>query len=269
MLIKRIELHPVKRVRQEAARLAKRVKRNLKGIFSKKRNQRKMIYIIGGIAILTLSAGLINSNVSAQKQTQQLNEQLNQTTHTVINNQEQLESVQEDLQTVKQQKVDTETQLQEKAKSEADLKAKLDEAQKQLEAKATEEQAQTVASVEESTGGRGGDTTASTPVRGVSTANTYDAGYCTWYVKERRPDLPNNLGNANTWYARAEAQGLAVGSLARAGAVGTTTAGAEGHVVYVESVNSDGTINISEMNHTGWNEYDSRTVDASLFLYIY
>ncbi len=95
--------------------------------------------------------------------------------------------------------------------------------------------------------------------RGPVAGNSYDAGYCTWYVKNRRPDLPNNLGNANTWYARAAAQGYAVGSTPRAGAVGTTTAGDLGHVVYVERVNGDGTITISEMNYAGLYSQRTRT----------
>lgn len=104
---------------------------------------------------------------------------------------------------------------------------------------------------------------------GSVAGNTYGYGYCTWYVKNRRPDLPNNLGNANTWYARAAGQGYSVGTAPRAGAVGTTTAGDLGHVVYVERVNGDGTIVISEMNYQAWNVTSSRTASASDFVYIY
>lgn len=101
--------------------------------------------------------------------------------------------------------------------------------------------------------------------------NTYDYGYCTWYVKNKRGStIPNSLGNANTWYSRAAALGMAVGSAPRAGAVGTTTRGSLGHVVYVESVNSDGSINISEMNASaGFGAVDYRTAPASEFSYIY
>lgn len=105
--------------------------------------------------------------------------------------------------------------------------------------------------------------------RGTISGNSYDAGYCTWYVKNRRPDLPNQLGNANTWYARAAAQGLPVGSTPRAGAVGTTTAGDYGHVVYVERVNGDGSILISEMNYAGLYSQRTRTAGANEFRYIY
>lgn len=101
-------------------------------------------------------------------------------------------------------------------------------------------------------------------------SNTYDYGYCTWYVKNRRgASIPNGLGNANTWYSRAAGMGLAVGSEPRAGAVGTTTRGSLGHVVYVESVNGDGTINISEMNAPTFGKTTYRTASAGEFLYIY
>lgn len=107
--------------------------------------------------------------------------------------------------------------------------------------------------------------TTNSPARGSSAGNTYSYGYCTWYVKNRRPDLPNNLGNANTWVSRAAAQGIPTGNTPRAGAVGQ----AGMHVVYVESVNGDGTITVSEMNRVGWNVQSSRTVSASTFMYIY
>lgn len=101
-------------------------------------------------------------------------------------------------------------------------------------------------------------------------SNTYDYGYCTWYVKNRRgASIPNGLGNANTWYSRAAGMGMAVGSTPKAGAVGTTTRGALGHVVYVESVNEDGSINISEMNAPTWGKTTYRTAAASEFVYIY
>lgn len=101
--------------------------------------------------------------------------------------------------------------------------------------------------------------------RGTSSGNTYSPGYCTWYAKNMRPDLPNNLGNANTWVARAAAQGLSTGSAPRVGAIGQQGM----HVVYVQSVNIDGTVTISEMNYGGLYKIGTRTVPASIFQYIY
>lgn len=105
---------------------------------------------------------------------------------------------------------------------------------------------------------------------GDSSGNTYSYGNCTWYAKSRRADLPNSLGNANTWYYRAAAMGWDVGSAPKKGAVGTTVAGNLGHVVYVEGVSLDGsTVTVSEMNYAGFNVISSRTTSASEFLYIY
>lgn len=101
--------------------------------------------------------------------------------------------------------------------------------------------------------------------RGSSAGNTYYYGYCTWYAKERRPDLPNNLGNAATWVSRAAAQGIPTGSTPRVGAIGQQG----NHVVYVEQVNGDGTIVIREMNFAGVGVITTRTVSASSHTYIY
>ena len=103
-----------------------------------------------------------------------------------------------------------------------------------------------------------------------SSGNTYTPGNCTWYAKSRRPDLPNALGNANTWYARAVSLGWNVGSTPKKGAIGTTTAGWAGHVVYVEGVSLDGqTVTISEMNYRGLYSMNTRTVHFTEFSYIY
>lgn len=100
----------------------------------------------------------------------------------------------------------------------------------------------------------------------ASAGNGYVWGQCTWYVKNKRPDLPNNLGNGGSWVANAAAYGYATGSIPRAGAVGEQP----GHVVHVDSVNADGTVNISEMNYAGGvGVVHTRTVAASTFTYIY
>ena len=99
-----------------------------------------------------------------------------------------------------------------------------------------------------------------------SAGNTYYQGYCTWYAKSRRPDLPNMLGNGGQWVANAAARGYATGSTPKAGAIAETS----GHVAYVESVNGNGTITISEMNGPGgFGVVDTRTVPANQYNYIY
>ncbi|OYX53984.1 hypothetical protein B7Y92_01000 [Candidatus Saccharibacteria bacterium 32-50-13] len=104
---------------------------------------------------------------------------------------------------------------------------------------------------------------AGTLFRGSSAGNGYAYGYCTFYAKNMRPDLPNTLGNANTWYARAAAMGIPVGSTPRAGAIFQTSVGGGGygHAGYIESVDYEtGTVTYSDMNGlAGWNRIGRST----------
>lgn len=105
-----------------------------------------------------------------------------------------------------------------------------------------------------------------TSTRGSSAGNSYAAGWCTWWAKEMRPDLPNNLGNGGQWAANARAQGIPTGTTPRAGAIAEQA----GHVAYVESVKGN-MVTVTEM---GWNymsgSVNKRTVPASTFhSYIY
>jgi surface antigen len=99
-------------------------------------------------------------------------------------------------------------------------------------------------------------------------ANDMTPGYCTFWAKSQRPDLPTGLGNANTWYSRASAWGLPVGSTPRVGAVATTTRGAEGHVSIVEKIKGS-QIYVSEMNVQGWNVLSYAWYPSGDYLYIY
>lgn len=101
-----------------------------------------------------------------------------------------------------------------------------------------------------------------------SAGNTYAFGNCTHYAKQRRPDLPNNLGHAKYWASQAAAQGIATGSTPQVGAIGVTTGGYYGHVVYIESVSGD-YMTISEKNFEGFNVVSSRTIPWSGWSFIY
>lgn len=100
-----------------------------------------------------------------------------------------------------------------------------------------------------------------------SAGNSYGWGTCTWYVKERKPGIPNRLGNGGYgWLQTAAAAGYGTGTTPVAGAIGVQS----GHVVVVEAVNADGTVSISEMNYAGGlGRVHYRTVSASTFQYIY
>lgn len=103
-----------------------------------------------------------------------------------------------------------------------------------------------------------------------SSGNLYTPGNCTWYAKSRRPDLPNNLGNANTWYSSAQSQGWNVGLTPKKGAIAASADGMLGHVAYVEGVSLDGQfVTISEMNYNGLYSVNTRTVPYTDFRYIY
>ncbi len=77
----------------------------------------------------------------------------------------------------------------------------------------------------------------------------YGRGQCTQWAWYKRQDLPSTLGNANTWAARAAAAGFTVNRTPSAGAIFQTSSGWYGHVGYVESVNADGSITVTEMNY--------------------
>lgn len=78
----------------------------------------------------------------------------------------------------------------------------------------------------------------------------YGAGQCTqWAWYKRGGNVPSNWGNANSWAYNAAAQGYVVNRTPAAGAIFQTSSGWAGHVGYVEAVNPDGSIVVSEMNY--------------------
>jgi len=86
--------------------------------------------------------------------------------------------------------------------------------------------------------------------------------YTAWKVYQKNGYMPywGGRGNANQWPGNARAAGMTVSSQPRAGSVGVIMAGAYGHVVWVEGVNSNGTINVSQYNYynaggSGWGHY--------------
>lgn len=86
--------------------------------------------------------------------------------------------------------------------------------------------------------------------------------YVAWKVYQKNGYMPYGYGNAIMWPGNARAAGIGTGRTPRAGAAGVMSVGAYGHIVWVESVNSDGTINISQYNewlpNGGWGQYSER-----------
>lgn len=130
---------------------------------------------------------------------------------------------------------------------------------------ATQNSGPTAASIASATGiGGGGFAFGSSPVYGY---NGYDYGYCTWYVATQIP-VPANWGNASTWAYYASMSGWHVSTAPTVGAIAQTAlaAGGEGHVAIVTAVNSDGTIQIRDMNGiAGWGRVGYGTKSASAF----
>jgi peptidoglycan DL-endopeptidase LytE len=93
---------------------------------------------------------------------------------------------------------------------------------------------------------------------GPYTANKFPAGWCTYYVATKRNVTWN--GDAGYWYANASAQGYAVGSAPKVGAIMVTWESWAGHVAYVEAVNPDGSFVVSEMNWVAFDVMDERTI---------
>ncbi len=92
--------------------------------------------------------------------------------------------------------------------------------------------------------------------------NTYPYGYCTWWAKNRRPDLPNHLGNAKLWLMNAARLGFRTGKTPAVGAIVVTSESARGHVGYVEAVEGD-TIIVSDMNVIGLGKVSKRHMNSN------
>ena len=100
-------------------------------------------------------------------------------------------------------------------------------------------------------------------------------GQCTYYMYNRfaqlgAPIRTSALGNAAEWPANAAAAGYGVSSTPRAGTAIVFQRGVGGadpvygHVGFVERVNADGSLFISEMNVQGVNVISTRTIPASV-----
>jgi len=86
---------------------------------------------------------------------------------------------------------------------------------------------------------------------------------------------PRSWGNANMWPASARSVGYTTSSAPRVNSVGVISSGDYGHVVWVEAVNGDGTVDVSQYNYfnaggSGWGHYSKMRVSAATYdTYIY
>ena len=99
--------------------------------------------------------------------------------------------------------------------------------------------------------------------------------YTAWRVGQKTGRFPYYWGNANQWPASARATGYSTGSTPRVNSVGVISAGQYGHVVWIEAVNGDGTVDVSQYNYfnaggPGWGNYSKMRVSAATYdTYIY
>lgn|SRR5487761_1262270 len=94
----------------------------------------------------------------------------------------------------------------------------------------------------------------------------YAWGNCTWWAAMRRSQIgepvPNTWGNASTWAYYASLSGYLVDHTPSYGAIMqiSNVDGGLGHVAFVESVDTDGTWHISEMNVLGLDIVDNKAL---------
>ena len=95
--------------------------------------------------------------------------------------------------------------------------------------------------------------------------------YTAWKMYQKTGYAPRYWGNANMWPASARAAGFSVGYTPRANSLGVISAGAYGHIVYIESYDaSTGMARISQFNYfnaggPGWGHYSEMTVPAGTY----
>lgn len=98
---------------------------------------------------------------------------------------------------------------------------------------------------------------------------------CVSYVAYRIASSGRNMpywggrGHAYQWPGNAASAGIPTGSTPRAGAAAVSYGGPYGHIMYVESVNGDGTITVSDYNFAMDGLYRNYSRSASGLTYIY
>ena len=95
--------------------------------------------------------------------------------------------------------------------------------------------------------------------------------YTAWKMYQKTGYAPRYWGNANMWPSSARNAGFSVGYTPRANALGVISAGAYGHIVYIEEYYpSSGMVRVSQFNYygaggPGWGNYSEMTVPAGTY----
>ncbi|MDB5161213.1 MAG: hypothetical protein JWO96_593, partial [Candidatus Saccharibacteria bacterium] len=88
--------------------------------------------------------------------------------------------------------------------------------------------------------------------------------YTAWKVASSGRHMPNwgGRGSAKLWDDNARAEGIPVDTSPRVGDVAINNSGSYGHSMYVEAINGDGTINVSQYNASLDGRYSEATISA-------
>lgn len=95
--------------------------------------------------------------------------------------------------------------------------------------------------------------------------------YTAWKVAASGRYMPywGGRGNANEWPSSARTDGIPTGSEPRVGSVAIMYIGYYGHAMYVERINSNGTIHVSQFNWGIRGEYSEMDVNPNGLTFIY
>jgi surface antigen len=99
--------------------------------------------------------------------------------------------------------------------------------------------------------------------------NRQCVSYTAYRVATSGRTMPYGFGDANRWPAAARAHGIAVDARPRVGDVAIRTDNNHGHSMYVEAINTDGTLVISQYNVNKTGTYSRDTIKSDGLQFIH
>lgn len=102
----------------------------------------------------------------------------------------------------------------------------------------------------------------------MARCDSYDYGECTRGACQEEPWVPDGLGNANQWLARARALGYLISDVPTIDAIAVFNDArlydpTYGHVAAVRAVYSYTDFAVREMNYTAFNRFDARDANRT------
>jgi len=85
--------------------------------------------------------------------------------------------------------------------------------------------------------------------------------WVSWRIRSQGGHVPSGLGNAKTWDDRAPGYGFSVSTTPQAGDAAVSNSGNYGHVMYVETVQGNGSILVSDYNRAGTGKYSTAVLE--------